>query len=216
MKYIIFFIAVILAVFCRVFLVSVYKVSSQSMAPAILAGDFILSLNTAYGFKNLWSNEVYFEVKPKQGELIAFHKQSKIYIKRVLAVGPNEIEFRNGEYFINSMKCDYIFKEDTEIDFYGFFEEKCSSNSYKIIKLIDGNKTASTSKLLSKLKLEDRQIFVAADHRNFKTDPDVAEIISVDQIIGKPIFIWMSYSSTQDFISKTLGLRWNRILTKLN
>lgn len=164
MKYAALVMVIVVALFCRVFFVSVYKVSSQTMAPTLLVGDFILVSKTSYGIKLPWSNDVYFSASPKHGDLVVFHKNSKIYIKRVLAVAGDEIE---------------------------------------------------------KLKLDKLQVFVASDNRGLdnkdsENEQSVSETISTDQIIGKPLFVWMSYSSTQDFISKTTGVRWNRILTKLN
>ena len=158
MKYIFLIAAILIAVFCRVFLVSVYKVSSQTMAPTLLAGDFVLVSKASFGIKLPWSaegsNEVYFSANPKDGDLVVFRKNSKIYIKRVL-------------------------------------------------------------------KLENSQVLVVGDNKepdskNSDNEPNTPEMISTDQIIGKPLYVWMSYSSTQDFISKTSGVRWNRILTKLN
>ncbi len=154
MKYIILIAAILTAVFFRIFLVSVYKVSTQTMAPTLLEGDFVLVSKTAFGIKVPWSEDIYFSENAKQGDLITFQKDSKVYIKRVQ-------------------------------------------------------------------KLDQSQVFVAGDNNepdtnNSNNEPNTPEVIMADQIIGKPLFIWMSYSTTQDFISKTSGVRWNRILTKLN
>jgi len=64
------------------------------------------------------------------------------------------------------------------------------------------------------VKLGEKQYLVAADNRFVtESNPNPVEIINYDQIVGKPLMIWMSYGSTQDFISNSLGIRWNRILT---
>ncbi len=197
MKYAIVAIAILAALFCRTFLVSVYKVSSQKMAPNILVGDFILASKSTFG--------------PKHGDLVVFNKNSQTFIKRVIAVGADEVEFVNGEYSINATKCNYTFSEKTADESLSIYEEKCIDSARKIIRLEDINKTIK----LSKIKLDKAQVLVANDFRTIENDPNSAEMISDDQIIGKPLFVWMSYSATQDFISKSLGIRWNRILTKL-
>lgn len=212
MKYFILSLVVIIAIICRLFIVSVYKVSTQSMAPTLLAGDFIFSLKTSYGLENPWSNAIYIETSPNKGELVAFIKNSKIYIKRVMATSSDQIEFANGEYIVNSDRCVNSYKEKFKNSEYALFHEKCGPIEHDIIKsVVNTNITSS-----DKIKLTDRQIFVVNDHRNFSDDSGPGEVIILDQIVGKPVFIWMSYSSTQDFISETLGIRWNRILTKLN
>lgn len=209
MKYVIVFAAIAAALFCRMFLVAVYKVPSQKMAPTILAGDLIIASKVSYGVVVPWSDDLYFRAKPKRGELVVFIKDSKIFIKRVMAGPLDEVAFINGEYWINSIKCEYNMAEKSENLGYGIYEEKCGNSSRKIIKPIEVNKSVQ----MAKIKVEG--FLVANDYRNYEIDINSAENISPDQIIGKPLFIWMSYSSTQDFISKTLGIRWNRILTKL-
>lgn len=219
MKYLIIIFVILGALFCRLFVISVYKVSSQSMAPTILAGDFILASQLSYGFKSPWTGEIYLKAKPSRGDLVVFQKNSKIFIKRILAIEGDEFEVMNGEYYINSTKCDYSLSKKEENNLYGFFDEICDSLNFKIIKFLDNLKSYS----IPKTKLKESQIFVDRDHRNItnelKTDLAVdsnpAETISTDQIIGKPILIWFSYSSTQDFISDASGIRWNRILTFL-
>lgn len=211
MRYAIVISAIILALFCRAFLVSVYKVSSQSMAPAILAGDFILGFQTSYGLKFPWSHEVYFASQPQRGDLIAYSKGSKIYIKRVIATGSESVEYKAGEFYINSKKCNYTPAQSIEGSDFSYFDEKCGDISHKIIRPSNVDDLPE----IQFTQLESSQLYVVSDNRDFKNKLSSAEIIRVDQIIGKPVLIWMSYSSTQDFISQTLGVRWNRILTNL-
>jgi signal peptidase I len=210
-KYAIVVSAIILALFSRAFLVSVYKVPSQTMAPTLVSGDFIFALQTSYGIRFPWSQEVYFSSKPERGDLVVFLKDSKIFIKRVMAVELDKIEYKEGEFTINSKKCVYVASQAMESIEHNLVEEKCANFSNKVIR----PKDLSKSYQFQNTKLENSQIFVASDNRSPENNPNVGETITLDQIIGKPVFIWMSYSSTQDFISKTLGVRWNRILTKL-
>jgi signal peptidase I len=212
MKYAIVISAIIVALFCRAFLVSVYKVPSQTMAPTIISGDFIFALQTSYGIKFPWSKEVYFPSKPQRGDLIAYLKDSKIFIRRVLAIEQDKIEYIGGEFWLNSEKCIYAPSEAIQTVVLSLTDETCGAISHKIIRPTDLSKSIQ----IQKIKLENSQIFVASDNRSTENNPNMAEIIKLDQIIGKPLLIWMSYSSTQDFISQTLGVRWNRILTKLN
>lgn len=212
--------ALVVGLFFRLFLVSVYKSPSQKMAPTILEGDFILASAVSYGFKNPWTEKVYFGSLPNRGDLVVFNKNSKIYIKRVIAVALDKIEFINGpstgRYSINSVECNYNFIEKTEDSLYSIYAEKCASFTHKIIKLSETNNSIQVPlKENNLLELGASELFVANDNRNLENDPNYAEKITIDQIIGKPLLVWMSYSSTQDFISNTLGVRWNRILTKL-
>jgi signal peptidase I len=98
-KYAIVFIALSLALFCRIFIVAVYKIPTESMAPTMLPGDFILGSQVSYGLRFPWSQNVWFKATPKKGDLIVFSFKSKpsiSYIKRVAAVEGEEALTLNG------------------------------------------------------------------------------------------------------------------------
>lgn len=181
------------------------------MAPTLLAGDYILSSKLSFGFKIPWSGDTYFSSLPQPGELVVYQKNSKTYIKRVLASPNQHVELKSGDYHINSISCFYDYLDNQEADGYSFYNEKCGSVSNKILKL----KEKVFHEATSQNKLTTTQFYVVGDYRNFEKDINTGEVIEIDQIIGKPLFIWMSYSSTQDFISKSLGIRWKRIMTML-
>ena len=181
------------------------------MAPAILSGEYLLASKVAYGIKFPWSEGAFFTALPERGDLVLYTRDSKVFIKRVIAAAQDEIEYVDGAFSINSMNCKYSLIEKTDDANYGIFDEICGDNSHKIYQAF----SAANLPAVKRLKLEKFQVFVANDFRNLTGEPDSAELVSSDQIIGKPLFVWMSYSSTQDFISKSLGIRVNRILTKL-
>ncbi len=79
--------ALILALFFRVFFISVYRVPTNSMEPAILTGELIISNQLAYGFKLPWMVSGYFESEPQVGDIVAIKVKSKMadeyVIKRI-------------------------------------------------------------------------------------------------------------------------------------
>lgn len=208
MKYTVVLLAVISALFCRAFFVSVYKVSSNTMAPNIIAGDFILASQIAYRFKLPGGLNLY-NLSPERGDLVVYLKDSKVFIKRILAVENESVEYINNEILINSKKCEYRDSRAMLDAEYTSVIEKCEASSQLVIKSTELSKSASSSPI----HLQKSQFFVVNDNRFVESDKNFTDIINYDQIIGKPVLIWMSYSSTQDFISNTTGIRWNRILT---
>ena len=58
----------------------IYKIDGHSMEPTILAGSFVL----------VWRWQRHFKV----GDIVAFHFDGKILIKRVAAINNNQIEVR--------------------------------------------------------------------------------------------------------------------------
>ena len=198
MKYLPVIIAVVAALFLRIYIISVFKVPGQSMAPTLLAGDYILAIQS--------------HAAPALGELIVFSKNSRAFIKRVVAVENQEVEYKNGELYINDQKCTYQSLQETDDKSFSVMDETCEGLSRKILRPQD---LAKNSVSMAKTKLLPGDFLVIGDNRSFENNLTNAEILHSDQILGKPLVIWMSYASTQDFISKTLGFRWNRILTIL-
>lgn len=81
--------ALFLALFCRLFLISIYRVPSVSMEPVILSGELIVANQLAYGFKLPWMESGYFESDPQVGDIVAIKMRNKMsedyLIKRISA-----------------------------------------------------------------------------------------------------------------------------------
>ena len=84
------------------------------MEPNLLIGDRIFVSKYTYGyskhsfpFSPKFSNKRLFYNKPKQGDLVVFKTPADNrtdYIKRLIGLPGDEIQFINGEIFINGKK----------------------------------------------------------------------------------------------------------------
>ena len=184
------------------------------MAPEIMQGEHIMGSLISYGFKSEFNGKTYFASQPEVGELVIYIKNTKTIIKRVLAKPGDTIDYQGNQLMINNKSCQYLPIKVYESDSLENVSELC--DNYPPTSVIRSLLPLSSSaQIINSTKLEDGQFLVGGDHRSFDGGLQILDIISADQIVGKPLFVWMSYSSTQDFISPTLGVRWNRILTKL-
>jgi signal peptidase I len=184
------------------------------MAPEILQGEHILASQLSYGYKSEFNAKTYFTSAPDIGNLVIYTKNTKSNIKRVLAKPGDTIEYQNNQLSINNKLCQYLPLTVYANDSLENVKEIC--DVYLEISIIRSQLPLSlTAQSIPSTKLESGQFLVGGDHRSFDGGLQVLDIINSDQIVGKPLFVWMSYSTTQDFISPTLGMRWNRILTKL-
>ena len=105
-EYSISFFPVILIVFLlRSFLVEPFKIPSSSMVPTLLVGDFILVNKFTYGIRLPVANKKLVEMgNPQRGDVMVFRypeDPSLDYIKRVVAVPGDRIEYRNKRLSIN-------------------------------------------------------------------------------------------------------------------
>jgi signal peptidase I len=107
------FFPVILIVFLlRSFLVEPFKIPSGSMLPTLLVGDFILVNKYTYGIRLPIINVKVVEVnQPRRGEIMVFRypvNPSLDYIKRVIGLPGDIVEYRNKRLFINGQPVETI------------------------------------------------------------------------------------------------------------
>src|SRR2546422_11399752 len=84
---------------------SPFKIPSSSMVPTLLVGDFILVNKFAYGIRLPVANKKVMEVgSPRRGDVMVFRfpeDPSLDYIKRVVGLPGDRIEYRNKRLIIN-------------------------------------------------------------------------------------------------------------------
>ena len=108
------FIALLLALFIRTFLIQAFKIPSGSMERTLLIGDHILVSKFAYGihipniipFLNikLFNDIVLFQKTPKREDIIVFKypkNENRDFIKRVVGVPGDLLEVRQQKVYIN-------------------------------------------------------------------------------------------------------------------
>jgi len=99
-------IAVALAFLIRMFVFEPYMVEGTSMYPTLLSHERLIVTKFNYIFG-----------EPKKGEIVVFRypkDESRDFIKRVIAVGGDTIEMRDGRVLVNGSKVDepYTWKDD--------------------------------------------------------------------------------------------------------
>jgi signal peptidase I len=98
-------VAFLLAMVIRVFIVQAFKIPSGSMRMTLIEGDIILVNKFLYGAKVPFTD---FRLPafehPKRGDVIVFiypENPRKDFIKRLVAVGGEEVEIRKGTIYVN-------------------------------------------------------------------------------------------------------------------
>src|SRR6478752_4148199 len=107
--------------FLRSFLVEPFKIPSSSMVPTLLVGDFILVNKFTYGVRLPVINKKIIQLNnPERGDVMVFRypeDPSLDYIKRVVGLPGDKVEYRNKRLTINGQPVqvrqidDYLSKE---------------------------------------------------------------------------------------------------------
>ena len=104
--------ALIIALIIRSFIFQPFYIPSSSMEPTLLIGDRIFVSKYSYGFSRHSlpfspgsSKKRIFYLNPKRGDLIVFKTPADNrtdYIKRLIGLPGDEIQFIEGSIFINN------------------------------------------------------------------------------------------------------------------
>ncbi len=107
-------IALFIAILIRSLIIQPFHIPSSSMEPTLLVGDRIFVSKYSYGyskhsfpFSPNFSNKRFFFKQPNQGDLVVFKTPTDNrtdYIKRLIGLPGDEIQFINGNIFINGNK----------------------------------------------------------------------------------------------------------------
>ncbi len=106
------FYALIIAIIIRSVLFQPFYIPSSSMEPTLLVGDRLFVSKYTYGYSkhsfpfspNISSNRFFFK-KPERGDVIVFKTpvdNRTDYIKRLIGLPGDEIQFINGDLYLNN------------------------------------------------------------------------------------------------------------------
>ena len=219
-EYSVSFFPVILIVFLlRSFLVEPFKIPSSSMVPTLLVGDFILVNKYTYGIRLPVANRKLVELgSPERGDVMVFRfpeDPSLDYIKRVVAVPGDRLEYRNERLSINGTPVptrqidDYLSKE--RMQFSRRYVETVNGVEHEILLDEDsppsmmpgrafpfaGNCNYNTNGLAC--TVPPGHYFVMGDNRDNSSDSRVWGFVPDDNIVGKAFFIWLNLNELGRF-----------------
>jgi signal peptidase I len=219
-EYSISFFPVILIVFLlRSFLVEPFKIPSSSMVPTLLVGDFILVNKYTYGIRLPVANRKLVSIgSPERGDVMVFRfpeDPSLDYIKRVIGLPGDRIEYRNKRLSINGAAVpmkqidDYLSRE--RMQFSRRYVETVNGVGHEI--LLDEDAPASVMPARAyphaancnynssgvACTVPPGHYFVMGDNRDNSSDSRVWGFVPDENIVGRAFFIWLNLNELGRF-----------------
>ena len=223
--------ALIIAVLIRSLLFQPFYIPSSSMEPTLLVGDRIFVSKYTYGyskhsfpFSPKITNKRFFSKDPKRGDLVVFKTPADNrtdYIKRLIGMPGDIIQFIEGEIFINNKKIlrQQIENEKT-IRCGNFFLE---TNTY-VETLPNGVKHLAAYKKKGSLqnskifKVPENHYFLLGDNRDCSKDSrylsSVGYVNSLN-LVGKAKIIFFSNDTNVSSLLKIWNINQSFRLERL-
>jgi signal peptidase I len=182
------FMAVVLALFIRTFVVQAFKIPSGSMLPTLQIGDHLLVNKFLYGLRVPFLDTRVFDFhQPERDDVIVFiypQDRSKDFIKRVIALPGETIEIRNKVVYINGKKLD---------DPYAYYAPDA--------RLI----ARSPRDNFGPYTVPEDTVFVMGDNRDHSHDSRFWGPVPIEDILGKAFILYWSWDS------QAFRPRWGRM-----
>ncbi len=195
--------AIVIVVLLRTFVIQAYKIPSGSMIPTLIVGDHLLAAKFTYGLKI-----PYMDVKccawrkPKRGEVVIFEfplDPSKDFVKRVVGVGGDTVEVKDGVIYINGKKVPiwpvgrYSYKDvNTGEMVHGTLLKENLFGHVHYVLWTDGFEEMRN---YGPYKVPRGTIFVMGDNRDHSNDSRFWGPVPLVKVKGTPLIIYFPWDS---------------------
>ncbi|MEO3680401.1 signal peptidase I [Rheinheimera fenheensis] len=208
----------------RSFIYEPFQIPSGSMMPTLLVGDFILVEKFSYDVKDpVWRKTLYSNNKPQRGDVAVFkypEQPTVDYIKRVIGVPGDRIIYRNKQLFIEkacqagqSTDCGTLEMVaqtlKNEGEFYQEqypqrrYTEQLGEASFDILQTPARREHTEfffkqRGTAIDEFIVPEGHYFVLGDNRDNSRDGRFWGFVPEHNMVGKAVFIWMSFEFSDD------------------
>jgi len=220
------FYALIIAIFIRSIFIQPFYIPSSSMEPNLLVGDRLFVTKYNYGYSkhsfpfspNLFKGRIMFS-EPKRGDVIVFKTPADNrtdYIKRLIGLPGDEIQFIDGNLYVNNNQIIKTLVSSTDVIFCG--NQTIKVNTFEE-KLPNGKKYKATYRKeysfqnSDKFLIPENHFFFLGDNRDCSKDSRfLSEVgyVHKNNLVGKAQILF--FSSDYKIGSILKFWQWKEIL----
>jgi len=220
------FYALIIAIFIRSIFIQPFYIPSSSMEPNLLVGDRLFVTKYSYGYSkhsfpfspNLFKGRIMFS-EPKRGDVIVFKTPADNrtdYIKRLIGLPGDEIQFIDGNLYVNNNQIIKTLVSSIDVIFCG--NQTIKVNTFEE-KLPNGKKYKATYRKeysfqnSDKFLIPENHFFFLGDNRDCSKDSRfLSEVgyVHKNNLVGKAQILF--FSSDYKIGSILKFWQWKEIL----
>lgn len=221
-----FFQIFLIVLVIRSAIIEPFRIPSGSMMPTLLIGDFILVNKFSYGIRLPVINKKIIDIgEPEKGDVVVFRypkDESVDYIKRVVAVPGDTLDYKNKTLIVNGKPIKQV-----QLGIYN--GTGSGENMTGTLESVESVGDIEHSILVNQLypdfppgcqmlssgtiTVPEGYYFVMGDNRDNSNDSRCWGYVPEENLAGKAFGIWMSWDSNRDSF---LPIAWERIGEGIN
>ena len=191
-----FFPVLAIVLVLRSFLYEPFQIPSSSMVPTLEVGDYILVDKFSYGLRLPVTRTKVLNVgSPERGDVMVFfppHQNDTYYIKRVIGVPGDQIEYRNKQLTVNgeAVPQEWLAELPT-----GRYTVKMGR---EVLPGSDGHLMQTDNRRGPRnfsVVVKPGHYFMMGDNRDNSSDSRVWGQVPERDIVGKAVAIWMHWEA---------------------
>jgi signal peptidase I len=220
------FLALVLALILRFFVISAYRIPNPSMIPTLRVGDFILGYKLSYGFNVPFTSKKVGRPRPQRNEVLIFKCPSDLSqscIKRVVGLPGDRLQISKKKLIINGKVARYEKISDQVTN--EVVKDLIQPPPERVI-LKESVNGVSRQIFISSEDLDEQygplivppgHVFMLSDNRDDKEDSRKWGVVPISLIDAKAIGVWFSidWSPTLSQAGAGPRIRFERLFERV-
>ncbi len=194
----------VLVFLLRAFVAEPFRIPSGSMLPTLELKDFILVNKYTYGLRLPIINKKVVEInQPERGDIVVFRfppDPSQNYIKRLIGLPGDEIEYRNKQLFVNGaevsmdQEANYI-QEGTTLAQPRYLQTLPNQTGKQAAQFSILHDSRRQGRGWRRWVVPENHYFVMGDNRDNSQDSRSWGYVPDENLVGRAFFIWLSFGT---------------------
>lgn len=200
-------ITITLIIIVRLFIMQSYLIPTGSMENTLLPGDFVLTQKITYLFHH---------PVPSRGKILVFKypmSKYRIFVKRCIGIPGDTLKIVHKKVYINGKPLNepYVVHFDKR-EIPGLRDTLNFQQRWEDRELSENEHVRDN---FGPIVVPPGTVFVMGDNRDYSYDSRFWGPLPIKNIIGTPLFIYLSVNTSEKGLSIFKRVRWNRIFKRV-